>query len=177
MSLEDQGSPSKPFHHAPHTWEEESRQLDEHIRESAPFEGKWQSYVDGYALVIPEPLREYLDAGGVVTVSTERHLMVFGTKHWLRMQRILAKQVGLSPVNNELARHIYSHAYRFRALNQDGTIDLPLELVEYAGITKQVAILGMIYYAEVHNIDDYNASEKAENRESLLARFRKMRFN
>ena len=177
QNLNQQGSPTRPFHITPHSSEEDFKKTEDYIRDSVPFEGKWQSYVSNYSLVIPEELRDLFSSGGVVTVSTENHLMLFGTVHWSRMQRMLAKSVGLSPVNNELARHIYSKMHRFHKLNPDGSINVPIELIQYAGISKEVAIVGMIYHAEIHDLQTYKTSDTPDNRKSMLDRFRKMRFN
>ena len=177
QSLNQQGSPTRPIHITPHSSEEDYRKLEDHILSSVAFEGKFQSYISNYCMIIPEELRHLFSSGGVVTVSTENHLMLFGTAHWARMQRILSKEVGLSPVNNELARHIYSNMHRFHKLNEDGSINLPLGLAEYAGLRKEVAIIGMIYHAEIHDKKSYLSSDSPEKKESMLARFRKMRNN
>jgi DNA-binding transcriptional regulator/RsmH inhibitor MraZ len=173
----ESGGPTRPIHITPHSSEEDFKKLENHIRDSIAIEGKWQSYISNYCLVIPEELRDLFQYGGVITVSTERHLLLFGNAHWSRMNKMLSKEVGLSPVNNEVARHIYSHMHRFNKLNEDGTISLPLELVDYAGLKKDVAIIGLIYHAEVHDKASYLTLETPDKRESMLARFRKIRFN
>lgn len=172
----EQGSITRPFHITPHSSEEDFQKNEAYIRDSIPFEGKWQSYIQSYRLPIPEELHNLFSSGGVLTVSTEKHLLLFGTNHWARMQRLLSKHVGLEPVNNELARHIYSHMHRFNRL-EDGAIHVPIELATYAGLSKEVAIVGMIYHAEIHDLQSYKTSEKPDETESRLARFRKMRFN
>lgn len=173
-SLNQSGSPTRPFHVSiTDDWNEHTKKLEDHIRDNRPFEGKFQSYIKGYRLIIPEELRDRFDGGGVLTVSTENHLLLFGNAHWSRMQRILSKEVGLSPVNNEVARHIYSHMQKFHRLNDDGSIDVSVELFDYAGLSKEVAIIGLIYHAEVHDLKSYRTSEEPEKRESMLARFRK----
>lgn len=172
------GSPSQPLHHTPHTWEERTHQQDEYIRDSAPFEGKWQSYVDdSRRLIVPKELHKLFSSGGVVTVSTEKHLLLFGSVHWLRFQRLLAKEVGLGPVNNEVARHTYSYAYRFNKLGDEGTIALPTDLLRYAGIKSDVAIIGLVYLAEIHDKDTYVESQRATAINGRLARFKKIDFN
>jgi DNA-binding transcriptional regulator/RsmH inhibitor MraZ len=171
------GTPTQPLHITPHTWQESHKKLEEYIRDDKPFEGKFQTYLSNYTMLIPTELRDLFDGGGVLTVSTEKHLLLFGAPHWLRMQRILSKEVGLSPVNNELARHIYSHMYRFDKLNDDGSINMPIELVQYAGLTKEVAMIGLIYYAEIHNKQKFVDSEKNDEINGKLARFKKIRFN
>ena len=174
----EQGSPTRPFHVSMHgDWNEESKKLEDYIRDSKAFEGKWQSYIANHCLVIPEELRPLFAGGGVITVSTENHLLLFGNVHWSRYQRLLSKHVGLEPVNNEVARHIYSHMYKFNKLNEDGSISVPLELSDYAGLKKDIAIIGLIYHAEVHDKQSYLTSDTPDNRESMLARFRKMRNN
>ncbi len=174
----EQGSPTRPIHISLNAdWNQELKEYEDYIRDNRPFEGKWQSYITNYCLIIPEELRSLFETGGVLTVSTENHLLLFGGVHWKRMQKLLSKEVGLSPVNNEVARHIYSHMYRFNKLNENGSINIPLELADYAGLSKDVAIIGMIYHAEIHDKQSYLTSDKPENRASLLDRFRKMRNN
>lgn len=174
----EQGTPTRPFHVSQKLdWNDQTKELEDYIRDSKPIEGKWQSYIANYCLVIPEELRDLFNGGGVVTVSTENHLLIFGNVHWSRYQRLLSKEVGLSPVNNEIARHIYSHMHKFNKLNEDGSLNIPIELAEYAGLKKDVAIIGLIYHAEVHDKVSYLTSEAPDKRESMLARFRKMRNN
>ena len=175
--LTDVGSPTKPIHISPNSWDETTKKLEDNIRDSVPFEGKYQSYIKSFKLIIPEELQHLIESGGVLTVSTENHLLLFGNRHWSRMQRILAKEVGLSPVHNSVARHFYSNMHKFNKLNEDGTIDIPLPLAQYAGLEKEVAIIGMIYSAEIHNKDSYLSSEKPEARKGLLDRFKKIKFN
>lgn len=172
----DFAGPTRPLHIKANSWDETTKQIEDSIRELSPFEGQWQSYILNYQLFVPEQLRPLVEKGGVITVSTENHLMLFGNKHWNRMQRILAKEVGLSPVHNEVARHFYSKMYKFSKLNDNGTIDIPLNLIYYAGLEKDVALIGMIYHAEIHNKESYMQSEKPEIKKSLLDRFRKIKF-
>lgn len=173
----EQGSPSAPIHITQNSWDEETNRLEDYIRNNLAFEGKIESYIDSYRLMIPINFRHLFETGGVITFGTERHLMLFGLRHWERYQRLLAKQVGLSPVNNELARHIYSNMYRFTSLNDDGSVNIPYELLDYAGINRNVAIIGLIYHAEIHNKTGYLAQQKPEVTKSRLARFRKIVFN
>lgn len=176
-ALTSMGSVTRPLHITPHTWDEETRRLEDHIRDSVPFEGKWESYLSGYRLVIPEELRPLLEAGGVLTVSTDDHLLLFGHRHWARYNRLLTKAVGLSPVLNSAARHTFGNMYRFNSLNEDGSIDIPVELADYAGLIEKVAIIGVVYHAEVHDKSSYTNKEGTKARETLLERFKKIRFN
>lgn len=171
------GSPTRPIHVTPNTWDEKTKQLEDNIRDTVPFEGKWQSYIKEFRLFVPETLQSLFDTGGVMTVGPDNHLMIFGNRHWLRFQKLLSKEVGLSPVHNEVARHYYSNMIRFHKLNEDGSVDIPLSLVQYAGLEKEVAIIGMIYHAEIHNKASYLKSEQPSEKQGLLDRFKKIKFN
>lgn len=177
LTAPDFAGPTKPLHLKMNSSDERTKEMEEHIRNSSAFEGKWQSYLNkDFKLIIPPSLVGHFSSGGVVTVSTENHLLIFGTKHWDRMQRILAREIGLSPVHNGVARHYYSNMYRFKQLNEDNTLDLPLHLIQYAHLAKEVAIIGMVYHAEIHDKEGYLSSEQVEKK-SLLDRFRKIKFN
>lgn len=171
MDLNQQGGPTNPIHITDNSWAEKTKRLEDNIRDSVPFEGKFQGYIDGNKLVLPEELHHLFVGGGVVTFSTERHLLIFGNRHWERYQRLLSKDVGLSPVNNQVARHIYSSMHRFNKLNEDGSIILPTELLKYANLTDEVAIIGMIYHAELHDKKAYLIGETPEERDKLLSKF------
>ena len=174
----DFGAPSRPIHISQKSsWSDRTKEMEDYIRDNVPFEGKFQSYLKSYQIIIPEQFRKNFSSGGVVSVSTEKHLLLFGTIHWSRFSRLLAKEVGLSPDHNSAARHIYSNMYRFDKLNENGTIDIPLELVKYADLNEEIAIIGLMYHAEIHDKKTYLASEKPDEKHSLLERFKKMRFN
>lgn len=177
ISKPDFAGPSHPLYVKQRSWDDITRELEDHIRNNDAFEGKWQSYLNGYQLVIPAEMRDIFRTGGVLTASTENHLLLFGKKHWERLQRNMAKMIGLSPVNNSLARHIYEKAYRFDRLNTNGTIDVPISLVQYAGIESEVAIIGLVYQAEIHDKKSYVASQQPEQQSGLLDRFKKMKYN
>lgn len=171
MPDDAKGGPTRPIHISLNTWEEQSRKLEELIRFDSPFEGKWQGYIDNGRLYIPEELRKLFNSGGVITVSTEDHLMLFGSQHWLRYQRVLSKENGLSPVLNDISRHVFSNMHRFHKLNDDGSLDIPSDLIQYANLGREVAIIGMIYHAEIHDKDSFIKSQKLD---ALLER--KKRF-
>jgi DNA-binding transcriptional regulator/RsmH inhibitor MraZ len=171
------GSLTRPVHMTSNSWDETTKKLEDSIRETAPFEGKWESYISRYQLIIPTDLRHLFDGGGVITVSTESHLLLFGNRHWARYNRLLTKAVGLSPVLNSVSRHIYGNMHRFSKLNPDGSIDIPTELRDYAELGDKVAIIGVIYHAEIHDKQSFSESEGIKAKNSLLERFKKMRFN
>lgn len=177
VSFGGQGSPTRPIHITASTWAERTKLLEDNIRDEVPFEGQWQSYIEACKLFIPTELQHLFTGGGVVTVSTENHLLLFGQRHWARYQRLLAKEVGLSPVNNEVARHIYSNMHRFNKINEDGSITLTPELIRYADFSEEVAIIGLIYHAELHDKSTYVASQNPIEQRSRIDRFKKLKLS
>lgn len=171
------GSPTRPIHITANSWDEATKKLEDNIRDTVPLEGKWQSYIKEFRLFIPKEMQHLFETGGVVTFGPDDHLMLFGNRHWTRFQRLLSKEVGLSPVHNEVARHYYSNMFKFNKLYEDGSIDIPLHLVEYAKLQKEVAIIGMMYHAEIYNKESYTKSQDQEERKGLISRFRKIKFN
>jgi len=170
------GDPTRPIHIVSHTWSEKTRQDGDYIRDNLAFEDKWASYSDGLKIIIPEEMRKLFANGGVVTCSPEDHLLLFGGNHWNYYQRLLAKQVGTSPINNEMARHIYENMHRFSRLNDDGSITITREQASYAGIESDVVIVGVVYHAEIHAKDAYVISQKTDALLARKDRFRKF-FN
>ena len=180
MNDQGQGTPTKPVHIVNRNLEKHIQEIEDLIKGEKPFTGKWQTYIEDDRLFIPEELQPLLTNGGVVCLSTEDHLLLFGGIHWTRFERILSREVGLSPVHNAVARHIYSNMYRFNSLDDAGFLNIPSKLLEYANIKGQAAIIGLMYHAEIHSLDDYkqnyDVNEKPETKSKLLSSFRKI-FN
>lgn len=172
------GGITRPFHIVANTWDERLRAKEDFIRDRYPIDGNWQSYIQEGKLYIPPDYQEIFKYGGVITAAPDNYLLLFGSIHWERYNLLLAKHIGLEPIQSDLARHVYSNAVKFDKLSEDGSIDVPAKLLAWAGITDKVAVLGIKYYAEVHDLGDWNDSQrKPEARVTLLERFRKMRLN
>lgn len=164
--------PARPLHLQINSWDEETRKLEDHIRTNHPFEGRWQSLVEHSRLIIPEQLRPLVQDGGYISVSTDSHLILYGKKHWHRMQRELSKHTGLEPVHTDKARHFFESLYRFDKLDDNGSIEVPAFLLEYADITHKVVLVGMVLFAEIHDRSSYMQSQKKEEKRSFVSRFR-----
>lgn len=105
-------------------------------------------------LLIPQAYTELLQFGGVITVGTDEHLMLFSAQHWQRMVASLSTQVGTGISQDQLVRHVYGRHVEFEQLNDEGngvkSISLNSDLVTYARLVDKVVLVGLIYYAEVH---------------------------
>lgn len=156
--LGDNG-PTRPLHIVTDSWMERVRKLGDYIRSTYPLEGKWEGRIEGVKLLIPIELQSFFLHGGVVTYSAEDHLMLFGPNHWNYYQYLLAKQ-NLDQFNSPIQRHIYGSMVKFDRLNDDGSITLTKNLIEYAGLEEDVAIIGVEYHAEIHDRTRYFKDEK-----------------
>lgn len=131
--------------------------LEDDIRSRVPFKGTWNTFVTrDRQLVVPKAYQSLLAYGGVVTVGVDENITVFGRTHWERFQQILSREFsGLSPEKNAVIRHIYAHAYEFDKLEEPlGSIKLSKELIKYAKIKRDVTVVGLVYFAEVHASED-----------------------
>lgn len=173
-----QGGPTRPIHISTQkTWDEQTRQIEDDIRMFAAFEGRWQSIITNGRLTIPEQLRHIFADGGVVAPSQNKNLLLFGSKHWLRYSRVIAKDIGTDPVHNDIARLTFSNMHRFK-ISETGDIDIPADLLEYAAIDSEVAIIGVMYHAELHNKQLYLSGQTNNSyTHNGLAFFNRLRFN
>jgi DNA-binding transcriptional regulator/RsmH inhibitor MraZ len=134
------------------------------------FEGRWQTYItEDNKLMIPESYKDLLKYGGVICKSTDKHLMLFGKEHWEHMKQVLARNMGLQPDSNAVVRHVYGSAEPFDRLNKDGSITLTDDLVKYGRLRGKVALIGLIYYAEVHSMAHYDDLQLSPEEVKILA--------
>lgn len=156
--FDQNGSPTRPIHHtgriASPTDERLASEAD--IIQHKAFSGRWQTYIENNRLMIPRVYHNLLRYGGVITRGTDKHLMLFGNDHWQQMKLLLAKHIGINPNSNAVVRHIYGQSDTFDKLNDDGSITLTPEMALYAGLKDKVAMIGLIYYAEVYDMADYS---------------------
>lgn len=104
---------------------------------------------DGGRVTIPSEFHPELEEGATVTRGIERCLMVYPAAKW----RTLAEKIEYQlPLTSELARAfnrlMFSGAAAC-ALDQEGQIELPDPLREYAGIGEDVVIVGLFSHLEI----------------------------
>jgi len=139
--------------------DEQAKREENYIRDKVPFKGNWRTAIDkDNRLLIPTPYHQLLADGGVITTSADKHLLLFGRVHWQRFQRLLAKEIGFSPDHTAIGRHFYKHMLEFDRLDEDGGITLNKQLVSYAGLKNTVAMIGLVYFAEIYSEVDYQDS-------------------
>jgi MraZ protein len=92
-------------------------------------------------LILPAKFREQLEAGVVVTRGQERCLYVFPAAEFER----LAEQLRQAPVTSKQARdylRVFLSGASDEAPDKQGRITLPTNLRSYAGLDRDVAVIG-----------------------------------
>ena len=92
-------------------------------------------------LILPAKFREQLEAGVVVTRGQERCLYVFPAAEFER----LAEQLRQAPVTSKQARdylRVFLSGASDEVPDKQGRITLPTNLRSYAGLDRDVAVIG-----------------------------------
>jgi MraZ protein len=92
-------------------------------------------------LILPAKFREQLEAGVVVTRGQERCLYVFPAAEFER----LAEQLRQAPVTSKQARdylRVFLSGASDEVPDKQGRITLPANLRSYAGLDRDVAVIG-----------------------------------
>lgn len=92
-------------------------------------------------LILPAKFREQLEEGVVVTRGQERCLYVFPVEEFGR----LAEQLRQAPVTSKQARdylRVFLSGASDEAVDKQGRVTIPTQLRTYAGLDRDVAVIG-----------------------------------
>lgn len=113
------------------------------------FTGEYRHSVDDKGrLVLPSKLRKPLEKGLVVTKGQERSLYVFTQESWQAEGEQITRLPRTSVRNRNYARSFFGGASD-QKLDKQGRLIIPPPLREYAGIEREVVILGVAERVEV----------------------------
>lgn len=106
-------------------------------------------------LILPAKYRDELAGGVVITKGQERCLYVFPTAEFRR----LAEQLQATPVTHKAAR-AYSRVFFASAHDEvpdkQGRVTIPLHLREYAGLQRDVVVIGASSRVEIWDQEAWN---------------------
>ncbi len=121
------------------------------------FLGEFQHTVDQKGrLAIPAKFREELADGAVVTRGLDKCLVIYPRIEWQALAEKVSRLPQTQPNVRTLSRLLFSGAVDLSLDGQGRTI-LPQYLREYAGITANVAVIGLYQRIEVWCLEDWNA--------------------
>jgi MraZ protein len=120
--------------------------------------GEYQHSVDSKGrLVLPSKFRDRLDPGLVVTKGQERCLYVFPVDRWEEE----VDKVNRLPRTDRRSRN-YARSFFGSATDQhldgQGRVQLPQTLRDYAGLSKDVTVVGVADRVEIWDTDAWTAN-------------------
>ena len=127
------------------------------------FLGEYQRSIDNKGrLIIPAKFREDLGEHFVVTKGLDNCLFAYPQKEWKVFEDKLKEFPLTSAGTRKFMRFFFSGAVECGTDNQ-GRINLPFHLREYATLTKDVVSIGVNNRVEIWNREHWNAYNHEEN--------------
>ena len=128
--------------------------------------GVYQHTLDAKGrLFIPARLRDELGETFYVTLSMEKCLSAYSAQSW---EEFMDKIRAMPKVKQTKMRPLFAHAAKCE-LDQQGRILIPQALRQFAGLTKNVAVVGNGGYTEFWDADAWAAVDSAETSPENIA--------
>ena len=128
--------------------------------------GEYQHALDNKGRVfIPARLREELGQSVTITLSMDRCLSVYSRENW---DSLIEKVNALPYVRQRKMRPLFAYAVRCD-LDAQGRVLLPQNLRDWAGLTKNVTVVGCNNHAELWDSESWRAVFEAETTPENIA--------
>ena len=114
-------------------------------------------------LMLPARLQDDLGAECSLTMGIDKCLALYPESSWQAFTRRFAE---LPVSQGRKMRPLFANAVKCRPDSQ-GRINIPTRLKTYAGITKDVAIIGVHNRAEIWDLDTWKASDEEMTPEKM----------
>lgn len=128
--------------------------------------GQFDYNVDAKGRVfVPAKLKEELGETFVLAKSMDPCIAVYSKQMW---EAYVAKLAGLPEMRaRSIRRFVFSTAVEATADSQ-GRVVLSQQLREYAGLEKEVIIIGVNDHAEIWNAEKYNSYMQEQSPENMV---------
>ena len=128
--------------------------------------GEYQHALDNKGRIfIPARLREELGQAVYVTLSMDRCLSVYSTESW---EGLTEKVNALPYVRQRKMRPLFAYAVRCD-LDAQGRVLLPQNLRDWAGLVKNVTVVGCNNHAELWDSDSWRTVVETETTPENIA--------
>ncbi|MEA4894724.1 MAG: division/cell wall cluster transcriptional repressor MraZ [Oscillospiraceae bacterium] len=128
--------------------------------------GEYQHTLDSKGrLSIPARLREDLGNVFFVTLSMDKCLSAYSSESW---EALTEKVNGMPYVKQRKMRPLFAYAAKCE-IDAQGRILIPQNLRDFAGLTKNVAVVGCNNHAEFWDSDSWNAVNAVETTPENIA--------
>jgi MraZ protein len=125
--------------------------------------GEYNHNVDEKGRVsVPAKFREDLGASFIVTKGLDNCLFIYSKTEWTTFETKLKDLPLTNPNARNFIRFFFSGACECE-LDKQGRITLPQNLREYAGLTKDVTIIGVSTRVEIWDREKWNGYTGSDN--------------
>jgi len=142
------------------------------------FLGEFEHTIDDKGrLTIPAKFREPLVDGIVITRGLDKCLWAYTRSEWEALARQIAKMPSTNRPARNLARFMFSSAFDSN-LDRQGRVLITQNLRDYAGITHETVIIGVMNRIEIWNPDKWHAviEEVEESPDDMIAQLEDLDF-
>lgn len=134
--------------------------------------GKYNHAIDAKGrLIIPAKIKEQL--GSVITVlkGTDKCLRLYSAEEWA----LYAEKISALPATQSRAitRYLYSNALEI-VPDAQGRVSLPQEMLDFAGITRNVVTAGCGRYAEIWSAERWEENSLNDEPENFTEELEKL---
>ena len=129
--------------------------------------GQYDHTIDAKGrIIIPAKFREQMGDEFVITKGLDHQLFVYAPDEW----NLFEAKLRALPISNPQARKL-SRFFLVGAsdvtVDKQGRITLPMQLREFAGITRDVLLAGVGNHLEIWNPDRYNELNTYEDMDEV----------
>jgi MraZ protein len=143
------------------------------------FTGEFEHSVDDKGrLTIPAKFRDELASGVVVTRGLDNCLWAFSRSEWEK----LAEKIATLPKTSQAARNFTRFMFASASESipdRQGRVLIPQNLRDYAGISNETAVIGVMDRVEIWNPDRWSEafSNVENNSDEIAAQLHELGFN
>lgn len=133
-----------------------------------PVKGEYKHSIDAKGrLAMPAKLRDELGERFTVTKGLDGCLAVYPEKEWELLEDKI-RTLGNGEKARRVKRYYFANAFDAQ-LDAQGRILIPAGLREFAGLQKDVVVIGQLDHAEIWNSEKWRAYNEAIDAESVAA--------
>lgn len=117
-------------------------------------------------MAFPAKLRDQLGAGFIITIGLEGCLYAYSAEEWERFTeklRSVTGAVGKQAIRKYMANSVEADC------DKQGRMNIPANLREHAGLTKELTVIGNIDHAEIWDSERYAAQNEKFSDDELAA--------
>ncbi len=140
------------------------------------FMGQYNHSVDAKGrLIIPAKYREELGEEFVITKNVDKCLTVYSKEEWKNVEGHLRELTAKNKNARKYMRFVFANA-SFCEPDKQGRVILNSALREYAGIEKDVVLIGVMDHIEIWSAQNWSDESQDEEMEEIAEQMAELGF-